>query len=1389
MKTKARTVQRLALRHLAPLSFGGAAILVVVLGIVLFAANQRSAQATRAVAHTLEVIKKIGDINSELSRAESAQRGYLLSEVEGFLVERDEALARLTGAVNGVKALTADSQQQQGRVSWLERLMTERVGIMQEGVKARQAEGFAVLSARTAARVGQGTSAQVYDLTGTMEREELRLLALRRMNERDSDANLIIALMVATLIGLLVLGYISFVTQAKGRAAAERKLKDMAESLPGAVYQCRSHPGSVARRHFEFLSGSVTDLLGVDREALLQDPERFRTSVHEDDRLALDAAVLKAASAPGPSRHDFRIRNARGQIRWIRDSISIRKQDDGSLLWNGYWADITDQKQREQADQSAKMEGLRVTAAIRDIGVRHDAEKQVALSEEKYRTLLDGVQDHAIFMLDPAGQVVSWNAGAQRIKGYSAEEIIGQNFSSFFPAEDIERGRPDEVLRATESNGRHEEQSMRIRKDGSRFLANVTLTALRDAAGALRGFSEISRDLTESKESGAKYRGLLEAAPDAMVVVDQGGEIVLLNVQAETQFGYHRDELVGQRVTAIIPEGFAERLIADGTRTAAEALAQQIGTGIELSGRRKDGTEFPIELMLSPLQSAEGILVTAAIRDISVRKAAERVLAQMGGRYRGLLEAAPDAMVVVNQAGGIVLLNVQAEKTFGYRRDELVGQQVKNIIPEGFAERLIADGTRSAAEALAQQIGTGIELSGRRRDGSDFPIEIMLSPLESDEGILVTAAIRDISVRKEAERNLAQMGGRYRGLLEAAPDAMVVVNQAGEIVLLNVQAEKTFGYRRDELVGQRVKNIIPEGFAERLIADGTRSAAEALAQQIGTGIELSGRRRDGSAFPIEIMLSPLQSDEGILVTAAIRDISVRKDAERQKEAAEASNRAKSVFLATMSHEIRTPMNGLLGMLELLGLTNLDASQRATLDVVRESGRSLQRIIDDILDFSKIEAGKLEVRPEPASVEKAVEGVFSLYSGNAISKGILLRYSVDPQISSSLLFDPLRLRQILNNLVSNAIKFTEKGEIEIGATLTARTDGEERVRISVKDTGIGVSVENQTRLFQPFAQASGTGSPRSGGTGLGLTICMRLAEMMGGSVEMTSELGTGTTVLLDLSLPIAAAQPLDEPDPLTTGALLRPRRPPPDSIQAEIEGTLVLIVDDHPTNRLLIVRQVNTLGYAAESAVDGLDALAKWESGRFGVVITDCNMPKMDGYEFARQVRAIEARNKSPRVPIIACTAIALGGEAETCLAAGMDDYLAKPVDLKNLARKLDQWRPIPRPLSALDRSILAAISGGDARLELDILADFRRVNDEDVALLSRAVMSVDLPGVTAGSHRIKGASRSVGAVALAAVCERIEHAARVTDWIAIEANMGAFRRETARLNAYCEGAR
>ena len=259
---------------------------------------------------------------------------------------------------------------------------------------------------------------------------------------------------------------------------------------------------------------------------------------------------------------------------------------------------------------------------------REAAEDTLRESERKYRLLIDGVKEYAIMMLGPLGEIRSWNPGAERMSGCTYEEVAGQNYSRFFTQNEIKLGRPEEILRLAAANGEFEELGMRVRKDGTRYQVRTSFTASRDPAGILRGFSIVSRDLSESKESEVKYRGLLEAAPDAMVVVNQGGEIVLLNVQAEKQFGYRRDELLGQKVTNIIPIGFAERLIADDLRSAEDASAQQIGTGIELIAQRKDGSEFPIEIMLSPLRNAEGILVTAAIRDITTRKKAAALLLQ-----------------------------------------------------------------------------------------------------------------------------------------------------------------------------------------------------------------------------------------------------------------------------------------------------------------------------------------------------------------------------------------------------------------------------------------------------------------------------------------------------------------------------------------------------------------------------------------------------------------------------------------------------------------------------------------------------------------------------------------------------------------------------------------
>jgi len=500
--------------------------------------------------------------------------------------------------------------------------------------------------------------------------------------------------------------------------------------------------------------------------------------------------------------------------------------------------------------------------------------------------------------------------------------------------------------------------------------------------------------------------------------------------------------------------------------------------------------------------------------------------------------------------------------------------------------------------------------------------------------------------------------------------------------------------------------------------------------------------------------------------------------------AQAANRAKSSFLASMSHEIRTPMVGVMSMLELLAQTKLDADQRQQIEIVQSSARSLLQIIGDILDFSKIEAGKLELNPAPVDLRQLVRDCASNFMAMASARGLQLECAIDERVGAAHLADALRLRKVLSNFLSNAIKFTERGRVQVRLERLAVQEQRELLAFRVRDSGVGISAEDQATLFQPFTQA-GTGSTRKAdSTGLGLSICRHLAELMGGEIALESELGVGTTMSLIVRLPPADPALID-----TIAAAAPPRgvRSAPSVADAERERSLILLVDDHPTNRAVIARQVNQLGYACETANDGDAALRRWQSGRYALLLTDLHMPRRDGCALARAIRADEHHEARPRAPLIALSATVSADEVERSRNAGLDDFLAKPVPLAVLANTLQRYLPLAEAAAPVGAGSIAAPAG--FAFDRELVDDFLQSTRHDLQELRTAIARGDAEAIAHESHRIKGASLLIGALGTAAVAERIEAAARAQVFASLEHDLAQLQAEVAQFAAAQGGAK
>lgn len=603
---------------------------------------------------------------------------------------------------------------------------------------------------------------------------------------------------------------------------------------------------------------------------------------------------------------------------------------------------------------------------------------------------------------------------------------------------------------------------------------------------------------------------VLREMPDAVMVLTPEGHVIHWSVGAERVFGYSGEEATGRMLTELLvpPERVEEE------RRCFRTILSTGSCNYESIRHTKNGALVYVDISSKAIYGGNGRLeyILTSQKDVTSLKVL-RDAKFLEAKFRDLLESMPDGIVMANSTGHIVLANSQAENLFGYDTGELRGKSVETLLPERFRSGHVGHRSNYFDQPRTRGMGVGLELFGLRKDGQEFPVEISLSPLETEEGTLVMSAVRDTSGRKKAEQ-------KFRGLLESAPDAFVIVNREGEIVLVNSQTERLFGYQREDLLGKKVDILVPARFGTRHPEYRQGFFREPRTRSMGAGLELYGLRKDGTEFPVEISLAPLETEEGTLVSSAIRDITERKQIEKtlheKNIELENANRAKDRFLASMSHELRTPLNAIIGFTGTLLMRlpgPLTADQEKQLRTIQHSAKHLLSLINDLLDLAKIESGKIQLHPERVNCQSLINHLTDTLMPIAEQKGLRLRAEL-PERAIEITTDHRAASQILINLANNAIKFTESGEVVIELA-ERQADGERLIDISVKDTGTGIRAEDQPKLFQAFTQIDSSSTRRFEGTGLGLYLSQKLAELIGGKLSFRSKVGEGSSFTLQL----------------------------------------------------------------------------------------------------------------------------------------------------------------------------------------------------------------------------------------------------------------------------------
>ncbi len=658
---------------------------------------------------------------------------------------------------------------------------------------------------------------------------------------------------------------------------------------------------------------------------------------------------------------------------------------------------------------------------------------------------------------------------------------------------------------------------------------------------------------------------------------------------------------------------------------------------------------------------------------------------ESGASLRAIADTIVDGVLLIDSAGKVLLFNSACEKLFGCKAVEVIDRDAESLIVEAQRPRfreLIA----LQREGKAPEAGdSDWLLAGQRQDGSQFPMEYSVGEFQLGEQAVLVVVVRDITDRARMEQELRDSEAQHRAIIESAVDGVVIIDALGSIRLFNPACETMFGFSAQEVLGKNVKILMPspdydqhDGYLRHYRDTGERRI-------IGSGRTVVGRRRDGATFPLELSICETEQGGTKVFVGFVRDMSERKAYEealqRQvedlemarasledqgmemvllaeelaaaKEQADAANAAKSSFLAAMSHEIRTPMTGIIGMTRLLLDDKLTEDQRDQAQTVMDCATTLLSLLNDILDLSKIEAGHFELDRQPFDLKTLLESTQRLWAGRMDEKGLEFRVISEGDIPQRLVGDAPRLRQVLFNLISNAIKFTDSGYIEVTLSHDEPDDGTVALHVAVRDTGLGIDAAVQERLFEKFVQADRTITGTYGGTGLGLAICRNIVEMMDGTIGLESKLGEGSTFTFTVHLArlsksamiVEAAE-----DETAEGE---------DEAGAAVDAR-ILLAEDNLVNQSLIRSLLQRLGYEIEIANNGKEAVEALRGGAFDLVLMDSQMPEMDGVTATKEVRKLEGPAGS--VPIIALTANAMVGDRERYLEAGMNDYVPKPIE-------------------------------------------------------------------------------------------------------------------------------